>query len=182
MNPNFLLKDKLQFKLCIQGISSEGNTLALQKLFRSVVSRQGDYLKSVSIDKWCSCTDLKICELPSLVTQSKPSLSFVGPRVRPWLLHLRGRLHHLTDAGLCTLCRETAAVEQFLEQLENIEQLMQGAGQPDRSTGEGSSLQAGRPEDNLNSCQASVPSHNVAMSFTPGVYQKLANPLNYLLK
>jgi hypothetical protein len=78
INPNFLLKDELQYKLGIRGISSEGEISVLLKLFRSVTSRlftfQLDYLKSVSVDVWCSCIELKICELQSLVTPSLPSL------------------------------------------------------------------------------------------------------------
>jgi hypothetical protein len=131
----------------------------------------------VSVDAWCSFIELKICELQSLVTQSLPFLSFVGPRVRTLLLHLLGGLRHLTASGLCTSGRDIAAVERLQEQLENIERLMTGDGQPDRSTGEGSSQQDGTMEHNMNS----LPSANAVMSFPSGVYQKLPSPLNYLL-
>jgi hypothetical protein len=72
---------------------------------------QLDYLKSVSVDVWCFCIELKICEFQSLVTQSLPSLSFIGPRVPTLLLHLLGGLRHLTASGLCTSGRDIAAVE-----------------------------------------------------------------------
>jgi hypothetical protein len=62
--------------------------------------------------------------------------------------------------------------------MENIERLMDGVGQTDRSTGEGSVQQDGRTEPNMNIGQLSVPSANGVMPFTSGVYQKLPNPLN----
>jgi hypothetical protein len=38
MNPNFLLKDELQYELKIRGINSEADIQTLRKLFRSVVA------------------------------------------------------------------------------------------------------------------------------------------------
>jgi hypothetical protein len=81
MNPNFLVKDELQYELRIRGISSAGDTAVSRKLFRSVIPRQltlqWDYLESVSVAEWCSCIEQKICELQKTVSQS--SLAFVGP-------------------------------------------------------------------------------------------------------
>jgi hypothetical protein len=94
VNPNFLLIDDLQYEFCSSGISCEGNTGVLCKLLRLVILRQftfyWDYLKSVSVDEWCACTDLNICELQSLVKQALPSLLFVGPRVRTRLFPFVG--------------------------------------------------------------------------------------------
>jgi hypothetical protein len=39
MNPNYLAKDELLYELSVRGIVSDGDTYALRKLFRSVVTR-----------------------------------------------------------------------------------------------------------------------------------------------
>jgi hypothetical protein len=58
---------------------------------------------------------------------------------------------------------------------------MERVEQSDRSARELSTPRDGRPQDNMNSDHVSLSSMPV-MSFTSGVYQRLDNPLNYLLK
>jgi hypothetical protein len=58
-------------------------------------------------------------------------VSLVVPIVRTWLLHLRGRLHHLTAAVLCTSSSEAASLQKFHEHMV----AMATVGQEDKSTG-----------------------------------------------
>jgi hypothetical protein len=130
MNPNFLLKDELVYELTIRGITSEGDTSLLRKLFRSTdtteVEIQQEFLKSVSLDNWFSVIHTKICELQKLIVHGIATTAVVEPRVRTRLLHLQGRLSHLTEAGLCTAGEEERTVTGFREKLKHIENLMDG--------------------------------------------------------
>jgi hypothetical protein len=76
---------------------------------------------------WCFYIEQKISELQNTVFQS--SLSFVGPQARTRLLHLRGRLRHLTESGIATSARDTAAVDKLRLQLEDIERVMESVEQ-----------------------------------------------------
>jgi hypothetical protein len=64
MNSKYLLKYDIFYELRIRGISSDGDTIALRKLFRSVIytalTLQWDYLASVSVDDLCSILNTEI--------------------------------------------------------------------------------------------------------------------------
>jgi hypothetical protein len=71
-NPNFFLKNELQYELCIRGISSVADVQTLRGLFRSVVSEglPGDLsnLRSLGVDELYVSVESKIIELQRLVT------------------------------------------------------------------------------------------------------------------
>jgi hypothetical protein len=70
-------------------------------------------------------------------------------------------------------------VQRLHEKLDCIEQFMASA-EHQRSTGEGSSLQACRLEGSINSSKLMYSSHNDTVGFTSVVYRKLANLLRHL--
>jgi hypothetical protein len=186
MNPNFLLKDELVYELAIRGITSEGDTSLLRKLFRSIdtteVQIQQEFFKSVSLDNWFSVIHTKICELQKLIVQGISTTAVVEPRVRTRLLHVQGRLSPLTEAGLCTSGEEERTVSGFQEKLKHIENLMHGIQQQERPTGEGPQLQPGMEEGNVPTKEVRLSAPNESRVFVSPVFQKLANPLTLLLK
>ena len=79
MNPNCLLKDELQYELCIRRISSEFDVQTLPKLFLSLVSE--GLPVDLSNSRWLVVEDLygsvasKIVELQAPWTLTNSSLS-----------------------------------------------------------------------------------------------------------
>src|SRR5215510_13879024 len=128
MNSNYLHKDELLYELGIRGIASEGDTQLLRRVFRSVATQdvnvQGDYLSSIPVDKWISEVNTKICELQNIVSHGRSLSSFLEPRVRTRLLQLRGRLRHLTVAGLSVSGEQAEEVKNLQEKLNDIEKIM----------------------------------------------------------
>ena len=202
MNPNFLLKEELLYELGIRGIHSEADTLGLRKLFRSIGARelplQFDYFNSRGVEEWYSVVTSKISELQSFVTQTAHNLALATPRARTKLLHLRGRLSHLTAAELCSASSETSLMQRLHDQLDEIEQTLARAEnnaspnpEPtiETTTGEMAHRSNGRP-DTQDSRPVGVHHAGEVRSSTQGdspsfisnIYQKLNNPLCYLLK
>jgi hypothetical protein len=161
MNPNFLYRDELEYELGLRRFKTEGDAPQLRKSFRSEIKGneklQWDYLTSASAVKWICEIEVKICELQDIVKQSAGSLISVLPRARTRLLHLRGRLSHLTDASLCTTKEEVARVERLYEQLDSIGDIMASAEQVEQG-GDGRTQGQTREKD------ASQPVHEVRSS------------------
>jgi hypothetical protein len=105
VNRNYLLKDELQYELCIRGIGSEADVQTLLKIFRTVVSESIAVdlstcnLRLLGVENLYGSVASKI-ELQALVTQPSSSLSFLTSRLRSRISHLRGRLAYLTNLGL----------------------------------------------------------------------------------
>jgi len=116
MNPNFLLKDELQYELKICGINSEANIQTLHKLFRSVVCN----LYSLSVEELFGCVVSKTVELQGLVTQQKLDLSLM-PCFSTKIAHLRGCLIHLATLGLASSDITTSHYQELHDQLDHIE-------------------------------------------------------------
>ena len=106
MNPNYLLKDELQYELFVQGINSDSDVQMLRKLFLSVVAEKVPVdlrnLSTQSVEELHECIVNKTLELQALITQQKSELALLTPRFRTRLSHLRGRLLNLTE--LFTQC------------------------------------------------------------------------------
>jgi hypothetical protein len=185
MNPNYLFKDELFYELKIRGISSDGDALELRKKLRSVIFRdvdfQWEYLTSVSVDELYSCVTAKVYELQSLV-QRESTLPFLRPRVHTRLLHVCGRLQHLTAAGLCTTSSEAAAVQKIHAVLDGIELVMASVESKETSTGETPNPEVSRTDGSENQNEVRSFSFNNILGFASASYQKLTNPLTNLLK
>jgi len=126
MNPNYLTKDELLYELGIRGIDSGADTHSLRKLFRSIANRDlplnVSYLTSASIEALYLCVFNKVSELQDLVVRSGTNWSLVAPRVSTKLRHLRGRLRHLTEAGLGCSPGELLGVRELQSRLDLMEQ------------------------------------------------------------
>ena len=125
MNPNFLLKDELQYELKIRGINSEADVQTLRKLFRSVVAEglPSDLcnLYSLSVEELFGSVASKIVELQGLVTQQKSDSSSLTSRFSTKIAHLRGRLIHLATLGLVSSDITTSHYQELHDQLDHIE-------------------------------------------------------------
>ena len=101
MNPNYLLKDELQYELFVLGPNSDSDFQTLRKLFRSVVAEKVPVdlynLNTESVEELYECVVNKTLELQALITQQKSELALLTPRFRTRLSHLRGRLLQLTE-------------------------------------------------------------------------------------
>jgi hypothetical protein len=136
MNPNFLLKDELQYELCIHGISSDADIQTLRKLFRSVVSEGLPInlrnLCNLSAYKLYGRVASKIVELQYLVTQQKSTLSLLTSRFITRISHLRARLTHLKTLELVSSNITTSQNQELHDQLNHIERNIIGVYMADR--------------------------------------------------
>jgi len=125
MNPNFLLKDKLLYELCIRGISSDADVQTLHRLFRSVMLEglSVDLTKVSSLGVEMYARDASnITELQNQVTQPKAGLSSLIPHFRTQISHLKGCLIHLTNLGLFPANITTSHYQVLHNQLDRIKQ------------------------------------------------------------
>src|SRR5215471_14166845 len=126
MNPNYLTKDELSYELGIRGIVSCADTHNLRKLFRNNITRdlplQYSYLTSGPIEGLYLCISTKVSELQNSVVQPGTNWSLLAPRVLTKIRHLKGRLQHLTDAGLCSTRSELSCAQELQLRLDQIEQ------------------------------------------------------------
>jgi hypothetical protein len=103
MNPNYLLKDKLLYKLGLRVITSEVEIQPLRKLFRSVVGKDIPvdvrYLNSVSEEELYEHLLSKILELQDFINKPETVLSDSASRIHTKLLHLRERVSHFQLLG-----------------------------------------------------------------------------------
>jgi hypothetical protein len=75
------------------------------------------YLRSLHVEDLYASVANKIHKLQSLVTPLTPTLALLVPQVHTKDLHLRGRLLHLTVAGLSSSNIEASCMQQLHEQL-----------------------------------------------------------------
>lgn len=186
MNPNFLHKDELAYELEVRGISSKGDTALLRKLFRALdkteVEIQQEYLKSVELADWFSVIESKVCELYRLVVQGISTPAIVEPRVRTRLLHLQGRLAHLTAAGLCTTVEEESTRARLHDKLRQIADLMENTESQAQQQGQHDPGQPERERAALPESEVGTAAPNESRVFMSSIFQKLGNPLTSLLK
>jgi hypothetical protein len=127
MNPNYLSKDELSYELGIRGILEDNDTQHLRKLFRRALNRelpfQWDYLTRYRTEELYSTVSTKVYELQEWLAREGLKPTDFAARVNTRVRHLRDRLSHLTEAGLCTSIEELACSEALLRQLYNIETL-----------------------------------------------------------
>ena len=202
MNPNYLTKEELLYELGIRGIKDDSDTQYLRKLFRRIISRdlplQWDFLASFRTEELYSCVSTKIYELQEWLTREGLSRNEISLRAGTRVQHLRGRLRHLTQAGLCTTSSELSCSDALHKQLDSIEQLATSM-LNETPTQESNSGQLGSEmEQGSASAGASTPSHVLQASqnimdvrsdntthspiYNFQEFQKLPNPVSYLLK
>jgi hypothetical protein len=202
MNPNYLTKDELLYELGIRGIKEDSDTQHLRKLFRRIITRelplQWDYLTSANTEELYSCVTTKIYELQEWLTHEGLPPTELALRVDTRVKHLRGRLRHLTEAGLCTTSSELSDSVALHKQLDTIELLaaslqsetdtqqpkscLQGSKMERDSSSDGSSSTHGGSHtiQNIAEVRSDSITHTSVHSFQ--VFQKLPNPVGYLLK
>ena len=140
MNPNHLTKEELLYELGIRGIDTVVDTLQLRRLFRKLVTRdlplQFSYLTSGMTEGLYLGISTKVSELQELVGKSEINWTSLAPRVLSKVQHLRGRLQHLTKAGLCSTKSENLCVKELQAQLNHIEQLAHSMSKEGDTTGQ----------------------------------------------
>jgi hypothetical protein len=125
MNPNYLAKDELLCQLKAHGITREGDTHLLRKLFRSVVTRvlpiDAEFREKFQVSEAWEEVVKKTCELQTLLSQTpKVGLLQLVPKVQSKVLHLRGRLRYIEE-GQPGQQVDSARLEQNIARLEDIE-------------------------------------------------------------
>jgi hypothetical protein len=93
MNPNYLLKEELEYKLSIRGIYSQGDVQLLRKNFRSVMSED----VPIKLENLCEINPLeRICfkaaEFERLVDNPSSHYAQLSTRVKTRVKHLTDRL------------------------------------------------------------------------------------------
>lgn len=212
MNPNYLLKDELQYELLARGITSDCDVQTLRKLFRSLVAEKLQVelgnLRSQSVDDLYECVQHKVLELQDLITQHRSELVLLAPRFRTRLSHLRGRLRHLTELNPGASDKITAQYQYVRERLDSIESSLpnldgthhtaqeeEGSLPADNTSQEEVPTQDNRlceqSQDRIGTGRVSTMTGAGQMTsvneenrqmFTPHLYQRLPHPLSHLLK
>jgi hypothetical protein len=107
MNPNYLLRDDLEYELASRGLSSFGDVQWLRIIFRAVqadgIPSQASHLPQGSIEELYRWACVKLCELESLNEQLDRSLPTPVYRIIAKVATVKNRVRHL-DA----LCPEVA--------------------------------------------------------------------------
>jgi hypothetical protein len=200
MNPNYLAKDELVYELKARGITSEGDTNSLRKLFRLMVTRglpiDIGLVEDSQVGELLEEITKKTSELQKLVTQTeKTRLPSLANRVQTKVLHLRGRLCHIEAGGQPSQQRDVSRIKQVFAQLESIEELMATAQNSVRPEGqveeERPTQEVSTPVDLVNPAPTpvyqppipgQVPVLGERQAFNASSYQKLPHPLSCLLK
>jgi hypothetical protein len=103
MNLNYLLRDELQYELCICGMNSDADVTTLRKLLRSVIeeniSVDVQHLKDVGVDQPYSLFSEKVAESHAQSNQSGSSTQAFFIRMKTRVLHLSAHLAHLVQLG-----------------------------------------------------------------------------------
>jgi hypothetical protein len=135
MNPNYLLKDELNYELGVRGIKSKADTQQLRKLFRSLVHEnlyvEVSYLHERGFQELYQVALNKILEFQKVVDQQDTNLSRLQTRAQ----HLTARVAHLelafTDFQFSA--SEQRSVRRLLGLLADVERKMAAAQDPHAS-------------------------------------------------
>jgi len=183
-------------------IDTVADTLQLRKLFRKLVTRdlplKFSYLASGATEELYLGISTKVSKLQELMSKSEFNWTSLAPRVLSNVWHLRGRLQHLTKAGLCSTISENLCVQELQAQLNHIEQLAHSMSKGGDTTGQFPSIQMGKTTTDTDVAGSSsqmgdlhyIPStgdvrsnhFSEAVVFTSNHFRKLCHPLSSLLK
>jgi hypothetical protein len=105
MNFNYLLRDEVQYELCVRGVNSDADVLALRKLLPSVIAQNIPvglhHLRDVGSEQLYSFVYEKVGELQAQNTQPGSSAQAFVIRMKTRVSHLRERWPILYRWGLC---------------------------------------------------------------------------------
>jgi hypothetical protein len=100
LNPNYLLKDELQYELLIRSIKSEVEVQTLRKLFRTAVTENMPVnlseLIELDVQELYQTIVCKVAELHKIVASEGGETVTSVPRLRTRTFHVQERLRHLT--------------------------------------------------------------------------------------
>jgi hypothetical protein len=103
MNLNYLLRDELQYELCIRGVNSDADVSTLRKLLRSVIAENlsvdVQHLRDVGSEQFYSLVSEKVADLQAQSNQPGSSTQAFLIRMKTRVLHLRACLTHLVQLG-----------------------------------------------------------------------------------
>jgi hypothetical protein len=125
MNPNYLLKEELEYELRIRGIYSQGDLKILRKIFRSVTSEDVpiklENLGEINtLEQW-ECICFKVAELERLVDNPSSNYAKLSARVKTRVKHLTDRLSHVRSLGPLPVEVSTSAIDVHISRLTEIE-------------------------------------------------------------
>jgi len=159
---------------------------------------QFSYLTSGATEELYLGISTKVSELQELVSKSEINWTSLAPRVLSKVQHSRGRMQHLTKAGLCSNSSENLCVQELQAQLSHIEQLAHSMSKEGDTTGQLPPIQMGKTTTDTDVAGSSsqmgdlhsIPStgdvrsnhFSEAVVFTSNHFQKLRHPLSSLLK
>jgi hypothetical protein len=99
MSPNYLLKDELEYELCVRGVPCFGDVISLRKrlptaISDSLSSSPEKYLTVDVQDEFRICTR-KLAGLEQYRLESDLAFSLVAARIKTRFQHPLARFHHL---------------------------------------------------------------------------------------
>jgi DNA-directed RNA polymerase subunit N (RpoN/RPB10) len=188
MNPNYLTKEEIVYELTLRGIKCEASAHELRKILRTNISRNLTWqFEGLFTEPICEILDVvsaKLIELQEEVEQAKTSGVGVTARSQTRILHLRGRLLHITAAGLCVTDHEREKFQLLCTRLQTIEFTMQNETTVISAEGteQRSVLTSERAASIQNNLEVRSSDLSNTVPFTSGLFQKLTNPLSLLLR
>jgi hypothetical protein len=116
MNPNYLLKQEIDYELRVRGINITGGVEFLQKLFRLVMT------ETVAI-RLQNLGDFDPQEHLQYITSKTQELevSPIGPRLRTRVRHFSGRLTQLLKWNMLPKTVSVSAIRDLITRLEALE-------------------------------------------------------------
>jgi hypothetical protein len=99
LNPNYLLKDELQYELLIRSIKSEAEVQTLRTLFRTAVIENVavnlNEMSELYVQELYQTIVCKVAELRNIVASESAETVTLVPRLRAKIFHVQERLRHL---------------------------------------------------------------------------------------
>jgi hypothetical protein len=125
MNPNYIFKDGLQYKIFIRGIRSDVEVQTLRKLLRSAVTENVavklSALSRKDISELFQIVLYKVAELRTIVGSEQSDKASLVTRVRTRISHVKDRLRHLIILNGTTADLQIADLQQQQDLLADLE-------------------------------------------------------------
>jgi hypothetical protein len=186
MNPNYLTKEELLYELGVRGISCTEDIDSLRRTFRAVYLRDVPIdlqsFDSACVEEWIALLSSRIYELQGFVEklESQPVLSV--SRIQTQVLHIGGRVKHLESSSLRVGQHDRGRLRKLHQTVDVIEQTVKMATQAEQTTSDRSRTPGNEVERSNHQTDIRSPTNVSSLLFSSDIYQKIENPLNYLLK